>query len=185
MTVHKKAEAERAQRFREAALPCLDDAYALAYFLMRNRADAEDAVQECYLRALRYFDHWRGPAVKPWLFGILRNVCYSELARRGRQETCDDPTVFEHRAEPALWQAPPERPDNDMIRRQEGTAVRELIEALPPQFREVVILREFNAMSYGVIAEVTGVPIGTVMSRLARARALLVGGWEARKPIHA
>src|SRR6266581_4597766 len=73
---------ERARRFRDAALPCLDDAYTLARYLLRDAADAEDAVQECYLRAFKHFDSYRGPAMKPWLFAILRNVCYAEYARR-------------------------------------------------------------------------------------------------------
>ena len=98
MTSYDKAGDERARRFRDIALPCLDDAYRYARFLMRNPADAEDAVQECYLRALRSFDSWRGPAIKPWLLAILRNVCYGELARRGRQETPVDLADFESRS---------------------------------------------------------------------------------------
>src|SRR5713226_8907990 len=73
---------EKARRFRDAALPHLDDVYTLARYLLRNAEDAEDAVQECYLRALRHFDSYRGPAMKPWLFAILRNVCRAEFGRR-------------------------------------------------------------------------------------------------------
>src|SRR5690349_16883096 len=73
---------DRARRFREAALPLLDDVYTLARYLLRDASDAEDAVQECYLRALKHFDTYRGPAMKPWLFAILRNVCRAEYARR-------------------------------------------------------------------------------------------------------
>src|SRR3954452_10395116 len=73
---------DRARRFREIALPCLDDVYTLARYLLRDASDADDAVQECYLRALKHFDTYRGPAIKPWLFAILRNVCHSEFARR-------------------------------------------------------------------------------------------------------
>src|SRR5262249_14137294 len=76
---------DRARRFGDAALPYLDDVFTLARFLMRNAADAEDAVQECYLRALRHFDSYRGPAMKPWLLAILKNVCVAEFARRSRQ----------------------------------------------------------------------------------------------------
>ena len=75
---------ERARRFRDAALPHLDDVYTLARHLLRDAADAEDAVQECYLRALKHFDSYRGPAMKPWLLAILRNVCRAEFARRAR-----------------------------------------------------------------------------------------------------
>src|SRR5436309_12344419 len=78
---------ERARRFREAALPHLDDVYTLARYLLRDATDAEDAVQECYLRALRHFDGYRGPAMKPWLFAILRNVCRAEFARRASSPT--------------------------------------------------------------------------------------------------
>jgi DNA-directed RNA polymerase specialized sigma24 family protein len=73
---------QKARRFREAALPYLDDVYTLARYLLRDASDAEDAVQECYLRALKHFDSYRGPAMKPWLFAILRNVCHAEYARR-------------------------------------------------------------------------------------------------------
>ena len=90
MTSHDIVGDERARRFRDLTLPCLDDAYRLAYFLMRNRTDAEDAVQECYLRALRHFDTYRGPAIKPWLLMILRNVCYGTFAKRGQQEQLAD-----------------------------------------------------------------------------------------------
>jgi RNA polymerase sigma-70 factor, ECF subfamily len=180
MTRHDKTEDERARRFRDAALPCLDDAYTFANFLMRNRTDAEDAVQECYLRALRHFDNWRGLTIKPWLFAILRNVCYSELARRRRQETPADLGDCEQLAEKLFWQEPQALPDSEMLNRQDGAAVRQLIDSLPAQLREVIVLREFNDMSYREIAEVAGVPVGTVMSRLARSRALFLAGWKAR-----
>ncbi len=178
MTSYDKAGDERARRFRDIALPCLDDAYRYARFLMRNPADAEDAVQECYLRALRSFDSWRGPAIKPWLLAILRNVCYGELARRGRQETPVDLADFESRSGELLWQEPQALPDSDMLDREQGAIVRQLIDSLPALFRETLILRELNELSYREIAEVTCVPVGTVMSRLARARALLA--WKAR-----
>src|SRR3954466_1656502 len=78
---------EKARRFREAALPYLNDAYTLARYLLRDATDAEDAVQECYLRAFKHFDSYRGPAMKPWLFAILRNVCRAEYARRAGAPT--------------------------------------------------------------------------------------------------
>ena len=74
---------ERARRFRDAALPHLDEVYTLARYLLRQAADADDAVQECYLRALRHFDTFRGGAIRPWLFAILRNVCHASFAKRG------------------------------------------------------------------------------------------------------
>src|ERR1700743_1681372 len=169
----------RARRFRDVALPCLDDAYRLARFLMRNQADAEDAVQECYLRALRHFDSWRGDGdIKPWLLAILRNVCYGEFARRGRKETPADLAGFEHEAAQPLWQGPPAAPGDGLISSQVSAPIRQLIDSLPAHFREALVLRELNDMSYREIAQATGVPVGTVMSRLARARALLV--WKAK-----
>src|ERR1700691_4352888 len=96
---------DQARRFRAASLPYLDDAFTLARYLMRNTADAEDAVQECYLRALRHFDSYRGPAMKPWLLAILKNVCYGEFARRGKQEMPSDHTEDEPAAEALpMWQ---------------------------------------------------------------------------------
>jgi RNA polymerase sigma-70 factor (ECF subfamily) len=177
MTCDAKTRDERARRFRDAALPCLDDAYTLAHFIMRNQVDAEDAVQECYLRALCHFDGFRGTAVKPWLLAILKNVCYAQLARRRRNESAVDLADCEH-TEP-LWQQPQATPDSVMLSRQDGAAIRQLVGALPPPFREVIVAREFNDMSYREIAEMAGVPIGTVMSRLARARAMLLAAWKA------
>src|SRR3954453_4533298 len=82
MVIGEANDAEQARRFRDAALPHLDAVYTLARYLLRDAGDAEDAVQECYLRALKHFDSYRGPQVKPWLFAILRNVCHAEFARR-------------------------------------------------------------------------------------------------------
>ena len=180
MTCDNKAENERARRFRDVALPCLDDVYTLAYFLMRNRTDAEDAVQECYLRALHHFDSWHGSAIKPWLLTILRNVCHAEFTRRGRRETPTDLADYEHQSNQFLWLRPQAPPDSELLDRQEGAAIRQLVACLPARFREAIVLREFNDMTYREIAKVTGVPLGTVMSRLARARAMLLSGWKAR-----
>jgi len=174
------AEQEKAQRFRDAALPCLDDAFALARYLMRNAADAEDAVQECYLRALRHFDSYRGPAMKPWLLAILRNVCNAEFMRRGRHEAPADAADDDaHAAQTPIWQEPSASPETALLRRQDDDTIRRLIAALPQPFREAIVLREVNDLSYQEIAEVAGVPVGTVMSRLARARAILRSAWNA------
>jgi RNA polymerase sigma-70 factor (ECF subfamily) len=175
MTCEQDTGEARALRFREAALPCLDDAYRFAGFLLRNRADAEDAVQQCYLRALQHFDSWRGPAIKPWLLAILRNVCHSQMARRGRDKPVD-PADGER---PPLWQQPQALPDSALLEREQGTAIRRLVADLPDELRETIVLREFNDLTYREIAEVAGVPLGTVMSRLARARALLLARWKA------
>jgi RNA polymerase sigma-70 factor (ECF subfamily) len=174
------AEQERMRRFRDAALPHLDDLYTLARYLMRNPTDAEDAVQECYLRALRHFDSYRGPAMKPWLLAILRNVCNAEFARRGKEEVPTDFAQDESTAEDMpMWQEPEASPEKMMLRQQDGATIRRLVAELPEPFREAIVLREVNDLSYQEIAEVAGVPVGTVMSRLARARAMLRSAWNA------
>jgi RNA polymerase sigma-70 factor (ECF subfamily) len=179
MTGDAYDEHDRARRFRDAALPHLDDAYSLARYLMRNPADAEDAVQECYLRALRHFDSYRGPAMKPWLLAILRNVCNAEFARRGKQEIPTDFVEDESAAEELpIWQEPTSSPETAMVRRQDGDTIRRLVAALPQPFREAIVLREINDLSYHEIAKVAGIPVGTVMSRLARARSMLRAAWN-------
>ena len=173
---------EKARRFREAALPYLNDAYTLARYLLRNAADAEDAVQECYLRAFRHFDSYRGPAMKPWLFAILRNVCRAEYARR---TTTPMTGAIEDVAESAeatpLWHEAQETPEGQIIRAKDSDTVRRLIAALAEPFRETFVLREIQNLSYREIADVAAVPVGTVMSRLARARAMLRSAWLAEQ----
>ena len=174
------AEQERMRRFRDAALPHLDDLYTLARYLMRNATDAEDAVQECYLRALRHFDSYRGPAMKPWLLAILRNVCNAEFARRGKEEAPTDFAKDESVAEDMpMWQEPQASPEKLILRQQDSATIRRLVADLPEPFRETIVLREVNDLSYQEIAEIAGVPVGTVMSRLARARAMLRSAWNA------
>ena len=179
MTGDANADHDKARRFRDAALPYLDDIFTLARYLMRNSADAEDAVQECYLRALRHFDSYRGPAMKPWLLAILRNVCNAEFARRGKREIpADDPADDDGQTEP-IWQEAEASPETVLLRQQDGSTIRRLVAALPQPFREAIVLREVNDLSYQEIADVAGVPVGTVMSRLARARAMLRTAWNA------
>ncbi len=161
-------------------MPHLDAVYTLARHLLREPADAEDAVQECYLRALRHFDTLRNQDIKPWLLAILRNVCRVEFARRSRavlydvnstQETPDD-TI-------PMWQEAQETPEARMLQKLDTQTIRDLVAALPDAFREVIVLREIEDLSYREIAEIIDAPIGTVMSRLARARALLRECWMA------
>ena len=174
------AEQERMRRFRYAALPHLDDVYTLARYLMRNTTDADDAVQECYLRALRHFDSYRGPAMKPWLLTILRNACNAEFARRARRDVPTDYAQNESMAEEVpMWQEPQASPERLVLRQQDDATIRRLVAELPQPFREVIVLREINDLSYKEIAEVVGVPVGTIMSRLARARAMLRSAWNA------
>jgi RNA polymerase sigma-70 factor (ECF subfamily) len=178
------AEQERMRTFQAAALPHLDDVYTLARYLMRNTQDAEDAVQECYLRALRHFDSYRGPAMKPWLLAILRNVCNAEFARRSKEEVPTDYTQNGSLAEEMpMWQEPQASPEKMMVRQQDTATIRRLVAELPDPFREAIVLREMNNLSYQEIAQVAGVPVGTVMSRLARARAMLRTAWNAAETI--
>jgi RNA polymerase sigma-70 factor, ECF subfamily len=178
MSGYADGEHDNARRFRDAALPYLDDVFTLARYLMRNATDAEDAVQECYLRALRHFDTYRGPAMKPWLLTILRNVCNAEFARRGKQEVAADCSNEKEAEDGPLWQEPQASPETTLLRQHDDDTVRKLIAALPQQFREIIVLREVNELSYQEIAQVAGVPVGTVMSRLARARAMLRSAWN-------
>jgi RNA polymerase sigma-70 factor (ECF subfamily) len=168
------ADADMARRFRDAALPHLDDVYTLARYLLRSAADADDAVQECYLRAFRHFDGLRGQATKPWLMAILRNVCRAEFARR--TGAVGDPAELTEDALP-LWQEPENSPETAILRQRDSETVRALVAALPEPFREAIVLRDINDLSYREIAEVIGAPIGTVMSRLGRARSLLRAAW--------
>jgi len=172
---------DKARRFRELALPCLDDVYTLARYLLRDATDADDAVQECYLRAFRHFDTYRGPAIKPWLFAILRNVCRAEYARRAGAPTGGIDEMQETAEQAPLWQETPETPEAQIVKRWDADTVRRLIAALAEPFRETFVLREIENLSYREIADVAEVPVGTVMSRLARARAMLRSAWLAEQ----
>ena len=174
-------EADKALRFREAALPYLNDVYTLARYLLRNPADAEDAAQECYLRALKHFDTYRGPAMKPWLLAILRNVCRAEFSRRAASPSTTIEDMPEAAEQPPLWHEEQQTPEAQMLRERDAVTIRRLIDALAEPFRETFVLREVNNLSYREIAEAVGVPVGTVMSRLARARAMLRSAWLAEQ----
>jgi RNA polymerase sigma-70 factor (ECF subfamily) len=169
---------ERSGRFRDATLPHLDAVYTFARYLLRDPTDADDAVQECYLRALRHFDTLRNPDVKPWLFAILRNVCRVEFDRRSRV------LLYDVNAEPdgpegmiPLWHEAQDTPETEMLRKLDAETIRGLVAALPDVFREVMVLREVDDLSYREIAAIVGAPVGTVMSRLARGRAMLREAW--------
>jgi RNA polymerase sigma-70 factor (ECF subfamily) len=172
---------ERARRFRDAALPHLDDVYTLARHLLRDTTDAEDAVQECYLRALKHFDSYRGPAMKPWLLAILRNVCRAEFARRASSATAPIDDVPEDVEQTPLWHETQDTPETQVLRRRDATAIQRLVAGLAEPFRETFVLREIQNLSYREIADVVGAPVGTVMSRLARARAMLRAAWMAEE----
>jgi len=170
---------DKARRFREAALPYLDDVYTLARCLLRNPTDAEDAVQECYLRALKHFDGYRGPTMKPWLFAILRNVCHAEYARRATAAVPSSDDLPEDANQTPLWREDQDTPETQILRERDAATIRRLVDALAEPFRETFILREINNLSYREIADTVGAPVGTVMSRLARARAMLRSAWTA------
>ena len=168
---------ERRLRFEAQALPHLDAAYNLARWLTRSPADADDIVQEAMLRAFRSFDGFRGDTIKPWLLAIVRN-CWKTAAgdRRRRDHTSLDE---EGGPEPAS-EAPD--PEAEALHASEGRRFADILAGLPEEFREALVLREIEDMSYREIAETTGAPIGTVMSRLARARALLKDRWQVEDP---
>jgi RNA polymerase sigma-70 factor (ECF subfamily) len=155
--------------FAETVLPHLDAAFNYARWLTKNEADAEDVVQDACMRAMRYFSSLRDADARAWLFTIVRNVWYSRLSRRS--------SVLET---PSLEDAQDERPDDALdpeerlLQQYTVARVREALERLPVDFREVVVLREIEGLSYKEIAAIVRVPLGTVMSRLARARERLL-----------
>ena len=162
-------------RFERLTLPHMDAAYNLAFWLLRHRADAEDAVQDAYLRAHRSFRDFEGENIRPWLLKIVRNVAFRKLSdhKRAANVICFDAAVSERAStEAAVLQVPADgaSAEERMIEAGEQAMVRRALVGLAPLFREVIVLREIEAMSYREIAELTGVPIGTVMSRLHRAR---------------
>src|ERR1700722_13721674 len=153
-------------RFESLLLPLMNDAYNLARWLMRNQEDAEDMVQESYLRAFRFFASYRdGANCRSWFLRIVRNTCYTAL---GTREIKDRQVVLDSEVEEIEDSSP--LPSVILSKKATVEAVREAIAALPVDFREAVVLRELEGLSYKEISEVSGVPIGTVMSRLARAR---------------
>ena len=159
------------------ALPHLDAAYNLARWLSRSPADAEDIVQDAMLRALRGFEQLRGDDMRPWLMSIVRNCWRDRAARPHRRH--DVPLPAGAQGPELVFEGPD--PETLAARASEGRRLRAMIATLPEDFREVLILREMEDLSYREIAEAVGAPIGTVMSRLARARALLKDEWMAEE----
>jgi RNA polymerase sigma-70 factor (ECF subfamily) len=176
-TASRAAEAERTRQFREAILPHMDGAYNFARYLSRDATAAEDIVQEAFLRAFRAFGNFRGQAPKAWLFAIVRN-CFLDWAagRNGRDRVLvDEGALSEAQAEALANTAAPDQDDPEvaLLRRREAETIRAVVENLPEPFRETLVLRELEELSYKEIAALTAAPIGTVMSRLARARQML------------
>ncbi len=174
---HGGAMTERGE-FERLALAHMDAAYNLAFWLLRTRPDAEDAVQDAYLRAYRSFGSFRGGDIRPWLLKIVRNVAFRKLSdhKRSTNVIPFDAAVSDRLGgESAALQVPAAGPSAEeaLIGAGDQAMLRQALGELAPIFREVIVLREIEALSYRDIAELTGVPIGTVMSRLARARAEL------------
>jgi RNA polymerase sigma-70 factor, ECF subfamily len=159
----------RRAQFEREILPHLDAAFSLARFLLRNEHDAEDAVQEATLRAFRFFDGFRGQNSRAWFLRIVRNTAFTAMKEaQGHQA---DVAFDEELHTPDLARSEVTGSESDVV--YDRAAVRAAIDQLPPEFREVITLRELEDCSYKEIAEIASVPVGTVMSRLARARAQL------------
>ena len=156
---------DRLASFERLLLPHLNAAYNLARWLTRNDQDAEDMVQEAYLRALKSFDGFLGTDGRPWLLTIVRNTCYTWL-KRNKPNKLD--TVFEEDIHSV--QDDGFNPETLLQKSSDSRLLRQALEELPLEFREVLIMRELEGLSYREIADVAGLPLGTVMSRLARAR---------------
>jgi RNA polymerase sigma factor (sigma-70 family) len=150
-------------RFEQAVLPHLDAAYNLARWLTRNDADAADVAQEAFLRALKFFGGFRGGDTRAWLLTIVRNASYTWLRRNRVKELATPFDEETHTVES-------DDPETILLEGADREVLREALEALPAEFREVVVLRELEGLSYKKIAGIADVPVGTVMSRLARAR---------------
>jgi RNA polymerase sigma-70 factor, ECF subfamily len=174
------AERRRRARFETVVLPHLDAGYALARWLTRNDADAADVVQEACLRAFRYFDSYREGDAKSWFLKIVRRNCYDWLERNRPAELV--PLETETDRDGPVHAPPGMAVDADALLQSRSDLRRldQLIEALPAPLREAIVLRELHELDYRQIAEVTGVPIGTVMSRLHRARAALRRAWDGK-----
>jgi RNA polymerase sigma-70 factor (ECF subfamily) len=175
---------ERTRRFESLARPNMAAAYNLALWMTRNPADAQDVVQEAFLRALRFFDGYRGGDARAWLLQIVRNAARTWLrAHRSATPGPREPEIGESLAAPAgPWEEPHERsndPAELIAAMADAQTLREHVAALPADYREVLILREFEGLTYREIAVVLSAPIGTVMSRLSRARDRLAASLKA------
>jgi RNA polymerase sigma factor (sigma-70 family) len=154
--------------FEDVVLPHLDAAYNLARWLTRNEQDAGDIVQEAYLRAFRYFPSFHGGEARAWLMGIVRNTCYTwmDATRSLRNSVEFDENVFATEGRDL-------DPEQALLQNDNAGLLRKALRDLPANFREVLVLRELEGMSYREIAEITGIPTGTVMSSLSRGRGRL------------
>jgi len=163
--VPEKAELAR---FEQVVLPHLGAEYNLARWITGNDHDAEDVVQESYLRALQFFGGFRGENSRPWLLTIVRNTCFTWLRQNRFSELSTELDEQIHGRE-----TEPRNPESMLLAAAQSEMVRKAVEESPPEFREVIILREMEDLSYKEIADIASIPVGTVMSRLARARSRL------------
>ncbi|MCA8092642.1 RNA polymerase sigma factor [Burkholderia anthina] len=168
----------RAERFRALVLPHLDAAYNLARWLSGNAGDADDVVQDACMRALRFVDACRGDNARPWLLTIVRHTWYTEWRRRTHAHEVALPDALDDTDVPDDWQPATGDPLAELLRGENARRVNAALAQLPPEYREVLVLREMEDLSYREIAAIADMPVGTVMSRLARGRrrlAVLLG----------
>ena len=162
--------------FNRLILPHLEGAYNLARYLTRDPVLSDDVVQDAMVRAFRAFGQFRGESPRAWLFAIVRNCCRTaQASAAGRLALVIHESSLSEEAATQLGEHadPGPTPEEEVMRKADVNRVRSAIEAIPEPFREAIVLRELEDLSYAEIAEVTGVPIGTVMSRLARGRGML------------
>ena len=165
------ADGDKATRFRQAMLTHMDAAYNLARYLARDPTIAEDIVQEAFLRAYRGFESWRGEAPKYWLLTIVRKCHLDHIAAHAKGASAA--SLDDWLESPPSELVERQNPESLLVEKREAAMLRATIEQLPEPFREALVLRELEELSYKEIAAITEVPIGTVMSRLARAREML------------
>jgi len=168
--------ADQSSRFRQLIVPHLDGAYNLACYLTRDPVLSEDIVQDAFVRAFRAFEQFRGASPRAWLFAIVRNCCWTaQSAQKGILSLVVNDSGISSETGEMLNEPvdPSPTPEEEVIRKTEINRLTAAIEAMPEPFREAVVLRDIEDLSYAEIAEVTGVPVGTVMSRLSRGRSML------------
>lgn len=174
-------EAKRA-RFERLVLPHMDAAFSLARWLVRDATHAEEAVQEGFLKAFKYFHTFRGGEARPWILSVVRNACYEmmEAERRCAAVPFDEDRHGDGAAAPGTVLRLPVDPEAALIARADREAVHSCLRDLPPQYREAIVLRELHGCSYREISQIADIPLGTVMSRLARGRKLIQRALAAR-----
>ena len=175
-------------RFASVVLPHLGDAYALARWITGDRSDAEDVVQDACLRAFRAIETFGGSNARAWTLTIVRNAAYTWMSKRrampmvavGDLDDIERAQSLKGADGPGPGQSP-QTPEAELIAKADAAQLQAAIAALPPQFRETLVLRDLHGLDYREIAEVTSVPVGTVMSRLARARRRLIEAIGAKR----